>query len=43
VQEPADLAPVLRPYPADALRTFPVGPAVNDPKNDDARRLEPAA
>jgi putative SOS response-associated peptidase YedK len=34
VQEPADLAPVLRPYPADAMRAFPVGPAVNDPRND---------
>jgi putative SOS response-associated peptidase YedK len=34
VQEPADLAPVLRPYPADAMRAFPVGSAVNDPRND---------
>jgi putative SOS response-associated peptidase YedK len=34
VQEPADLEPVLRPYPADALRAFPVGPTVNDPRND---------
>jgi putative SOS response-associated peptidase YedK len=39
VQEPADLAPVLRPYPADALRTFPVGPTVNDPRNDGPGRL----
>jgi putative SOS response-associated peptidase YedK len=34
VQEPADLSPLLRPYPADALRAFPVGLAVNDPRND---------
>jgi putative SOS response-associated peptidase YedK len=34
VQEPADLSAVLRPYPADAMRAFPVGPAVNDPRND---------
>jgi putative SOS response-associated peptidase YedK len=34
VQEPADLAPVLRPYPADAMRAFPVSPLVNDPKSD---------
>jgi putative SOS response-associated peptidase YedK len=29
-----ELAPVLRPFPADAMHAFPVGPAVNDPKND---------
>jgi hypothetical protein len=34
VQEPADLASVLRPYPADAMRAFPVGPTVKDPRND---------
>jgi putative SOS response-associated peptidase YedK len=34
VQEPADLAPVLRPYPADAMRAFSVSEAVNDPWND---------
>ena len=34
VQEPAELAPALRPYPADAMHAFPVGPAVNSPKND---------
>jgi putative SOS response-associated peptidase YedK len=39
VQEPADLAPAQRPYPADALRAFPVGPTVNDPRNDGPERL----
>jgi putative SOS response-associated peptidase YedK len=34
VQEPSDLAPVLRPYPADAMRAFPVSELVNDPRND---------
>jgi putative SOS response-associated peptidase YedK len=34
VREPADLAPVLRPYPADAMRAFPVSELVNDPRND---------
>jgi putative SOS response-associated peptidase YedK len=34
VQEPADLAPVLRPYPADLMHALPVGPTVNDPRND---------
>jgi putative SOS response-associated peptidase YedK len=34
VQEPAALASVLRPYPADAMRAFPVSELVNDPKND---------
>jgi putative SOS response-associated peptidase YedK len=43
VQEPAELAPVLRPYPADAMRAFPVGPAVNDPKNDGPVCVQPAA
>jgi putative SOS response-associated peptidase YedK len=34
VQEPADLAPVLRPYPADLMHAFPVSELVNDPRND---------
>jgi putative SOS response-associated peptidase YedK len=42
VQEPGELAPVLRPFPADALQALPVGPAVNDPKKDDPRCLKPA-
>jgi putative SOS response-associated peptidase YedK len=41
-QEPADLAPVLRPYPADAMRAFPVSELVNDPKNDGPECLQPA-
>jgi putative SOS response-associated peptidase YedK len=34
VQEPADLAAVLRPFPADAMKAFPVSDLVNDPRND---------
>jgi putative SOS response-associated peptidase YedK len=42
VQEPAELAPMLRPFAADRMRAFPVSPLVNNPKNDDARCIEPA-
>jgi hypothetical protein len=41
-QEPAELAPMLRPFAADRMRAFPVSPVVNNPKNDDARCIEPA-
>jgi putative SOS response-associated peptidase YedK len=34
VQEPGELAPVLRPFPADRMEAFAVGPTVNDPRND---------
>jgi putative SOS response-associated peptidase YedK len=34
MQDVAELAPVLRPYPAEGMRSFQVGRAVNDPKND---------
>jgi putative SOS response-associated peptidase YedK len=43
VREPAKLADVLRPIPADAMRAYPVSPWVNNPRHDDARCLEPAA
>jgi hypothetical protein len=29
----------LRPFPADALRAFPVSEAVNGPRNDGPERL----
>jgi putative SOS response-associated peptidase YedK len=41
VQEPADLAAVPRPYPADAMRAFRVSEAVNDPRNDGPECLAP--
>ena len=43
VREPGELAPALRPYPADAMQAFLVGPAVNDPKKDGPECLQPAA
>jgi putative SOS response-associated peptidase YedK len=33
LQDAAELVPLLRPYPADAMRAHPVGPAVNNPRN----------
>ena len=33
-QGAAAVAPLLRPCPADALRAYPVGPLVNNPRND---------
>jgi putative SOS response-associated peptidase YedK len=35
--------PLLRPYPADALRAYPVGLKVNNPRNDGPACLEWAA
>jgi putative SOS response-associated peptidase YedK len=36
------LRPLLGPFPADAMIAHRVGPAVNDPRHDDALCLEPA-
>jgi putative SOS response-associated peptidase YedK len=33
-QDAGQLVPLLRPYPADALSAYPVGLAVNNPRND---------
>jgi hypothetical protein len=33
-QGAAALVPLLRPYPADAMRAYPVGLTVNNPRND---------
>jgi putative SOS response-associated peptidase YedK len=42
VQEPAALAPMLRPFDPDRMRAYPVNPWVNDARHDDLRCLEPA-
>jgi putative SOS response-associated peptidase YedK len=42
-QDAEALTPMLRPYPAESMRAYPVGPLVNRPRNDDARCLEPLA
>jgi putative SOS response-associated peptidase YedK len=36
------LVPLLRPYPADAMRAYPVGQLVNNPRNDVPECLTPA-
>jgi putative SOS response-associated peptidase YedK len=33
-QDAAAVAPLLRPYPADAMRAYPVGALVSNPRND---------
>ena len=43
VREPAELAPLLRPFAADRMRACPVDPWVNDARHDDPRCLGPAA
>ena len=42
LQEAGELVPLLRPYPADALRAYPVGTVVSNPRNDGPACLEPA-
>ncbi len=42
VQKPATLALMLRPFAADRMLAYPVSPLVNNPRNDDARCIEPA-
>jgi putative SOS response-associated peptidase YedK len=34
LQGAAELVPLLRPYPADAMRAYPVGALVNNPRNE---------
>jgi putative SOS response-associated peptidase YedK len=41
IQDAAELLPLLRPYPADAMRAYPVGPLVSNPRNDGPGCLEP--
>ncbi len=43
VQDPADLALLLRPFAAVRMLAYPVSQLVNSPRNDDARCIEPAA
>jgi putative SOS response-associated peptidase YedK len=42
LQDSAALVPMLRPFPADAMRAYPVGPLVSNPRNDGPGCLEPA-
>ena len=43
MQDSEALAALLRPFAADAMRAYPVGPWVNDAWHEDPRCLEPAA
>ncbi|HZY87850.1 MAG TPA: SOS response-associated peptidase [Gemmataceae bacterium] len=42
LQDTAELVPLLRPYPSDAMRAYPVGPLVSNPRNDGPGCLGPA-
>jgi putative SOS response-associated peptidase YedK len=42
VTVPAEVRPLLRPFPADAMTAFPVTTAVNNPTFDDPACLAPA-
>lgn len=39
--EDGDLKALLRPYPADEMKMWPVSERVNSPKNDDPSLLDP--
>ena len=43
VQQPEQLQPLLQPYPSDAMLAYPVGTHVNNPRNEDANCIAPAA
>jgi len=43
IEDPKRLQPLLRPCPSEALVAYPVGAHVNNPRNDDARCIAPAA
>ena len=42
LQDAAPPAPLLRPFPPDAMRGYPVGPLVNNPRNDGPGCMAPA-
>lgn len=41
VRDPAELAPLFRPYPSEEMIAFPVGTAVNNPKVDSPDLIDP--
>jgi putative SOS response-associated peptidase YedK len=43
VQKPEMFVPLLRPYRAEDMEGYPVGWAVNNPRNDGPKCIEPAA
>jgi putative SOS response-associated peptidase YedK len=42
LQDAGEVVPLLLPYPADAMRAYPVGMQVNNPRNDGPGCLAPA-
>ena len=42
VQDAGELVPLLRPFPSDAKRVYPVGALVNSPRNDGPAGLDRA-
>jgi putative SOS response-associated peptidase YedK len=41
-EDPRQLAPLLTPYPSEAMEAFPVGALVNNPKHESPACIEPA-
>lgn len=41
--EQPDAGDLLKPYPADAMKAYPISTRVNSPKNDDPSIIEPIA
>jgi putative SOS response-associated peptidase YedK len=41
--EAGELPSLLRPFPAERMRAYPIGPRVGNVKNDDAELIEPLA
>ena len=41
VTDPGPLTPLLKPYRADSMESYPVGSVVNNPRHEDASCVEP--
>ncbi len=41
VQADSNPVDLLRPYPSDAMRAYPVSTRVNSPENDDQQLIDP--
>ena len=43
ISEPAQLLPLLKPYPAEKMETWPVGVEARNPRNDYPELINPTA
>ncbi|HZU77081.1 MAG TPA: SOS response-associated peptidase family protein, partial [Dehalococcoidia bacterium] len=43
ITDPSEVLPLLRPYPAEEMEAYPVGPAVSSPHNEGAQLVMPLA